>query len=93
MKKILLSIFAVALLSGCKGNGERVQPTQSADNYRVELLFEVDGVKVYRFYDGRTVYFTNANGKCRYTDEQVICNGKTTTVISTDVETMCNANN
>lgn len=90
MKKILLSIFAVALLSGCKGDGDRVQPTQSADNYRVELLFEVDGVKVYRFWDGlRPVYFTNTNGKCGYTTTQK--SGKATSYI--DVETMCNANN
>lgn len=90
MKKILLSIFAVAILSGCNGDGDRVQPTQSSDNYRVELLFEVDGVKVYRFVDGlHYVYFTNTNGKCGYTATQ--SNGKVTT--RHDVETMCNANN
>lgn len=94
MKKILLSIFAVALLSGCVGQGERVQTTKSCDNYTVVFLFEVDSVRVYRFRDaGHYVYFTNTNGVCRYTDEQVISNGKTTMVISTDVETLCNANN
>lgn len=93
MKKILLSIFAVAMLSGCNGDGDRVQTLQSSDNFRVEFLFEVDGVKVYRFRDGlRDVYFTNTNGKCGYTDEQVISNGKTSMVVSTDIETMCNAN-
>ena len=94
MKKILLSIFAVAMLSGCKGNGERVQPTQSKDDFKVEFLFEVDEVKVYRFYDaGNYIYFTNTSGRCGYTKERVVSNGKTTMVISTDVETMCNANN
>lgn len=97
MKKILLSIFAVAMLSGCThtGQGERVQLTKTHDErFNVQFLFEADGVKVYRFVDdGRYIYFTNANGKCRYTDEQVISNGKTTMVVSTDVETMCNANN
>lgn len=89
MKKILLSIFAVAMLSGCRGDGDRVQTSQSCDNYRVELLFEVDGVKVYRFRDGlRDVYFTNTNGKCGYTATQT--NGKATTYH--DIETMCNDN-
>ena len=88
MKIILPSIFAIALLSGCRGDGDRVQTSQSSDNYRVELLFEVDGVKVYRFRDGlRDVYFTNTNGKCGYTTTQT--NGKATTYH--DIETMCNA--
>lgn len=97
MKKILISIFAVALLSGCThtGQGECVQLTKTHDeSFNVQFLFEADGVKVYRFVDnGRYIYFTNTNGVCRYTDEQVICNGKTTTVICTDVETMCNTTN
>ena len=36
---------------------------QKLKDYRVEFLFECNGVKVYRFFDsGDCVYFTNANG-------------------------------
>ena len=39
---------------------------QRLKNYNVKFLFECDGVKVYRFYDGKYIYFTNANGVTQY---------------------------
>lgn len=39
---------------------------QRLKDYSVKFLFECDGVKVYRFYDGKYVYFTNANGMTKY---------------------------
>ncbi len=40
---------------------------QRLKDYDVELLFECNGVKVYRFMDGaRRVYFTDANGMTKY---------------------------
>lgn len=63
MKKLLL-IALVAILSSCQ---KEAQTTEKAGNYEVQFLFEVDGCKIYRFYDGRTVYFSDCRGKI---DEQ-----------------------
>jgi hypothetical protein len=56
MKKILLLLIIVSILS-CKGKA--IEQTSNGD-FEVEYLFEKDGVKVYRFWDGGSVhYFTN----------------------------------
>lgn len=39
---------------------------QRLKDYHVRFLFECDGVKVYQFYNGNYVYFTNANGMTKY---------------------------
>ncbi|WP_289745003.1 DUF4884 domain-containing protein [Paramuribaculum intestinale] len=63
---ILAAVLCAVCLSGCEKQTVKT-PTSVNQNtdkdYKVTLLFEVDGIKVYRFYDGRAVYFTNANGK------------------------------
>lgn len=71
--KLALSILALLALTltGCeedpRGKISTVQQPKEDIDYQVTFLFEVDGVKVYRFYDkGRRVYFTNANGKTEY---------------------------
>ncbi len=38
-------------------------PSANNTTYQVQYLFEHDGCKVYRFYDGYYVYFTNCNGE------------------------------
>lgn len=86
VKQTLLSILLVAMFSSCAGNGQSVQTSKSSGNYDVQFLFEVDHVKVYRFYDaGRWIYFTNTNGSCAYTYH----NGK----VAEHIETMCNTEN
>lgn len=57
MKKILLFI-AVVSLSSCMGDGIESTKTNN-DEYKVTYLFEKDGIKVYRFYDGNYHYFTS----------------------------------
>ncbi len=58
MKKILL-IIAVVSLSSCMGDGIEKSKTNN-DEYQVTYLFEKDGIKVYRFYDGMEHhYFTS----------------------------------
>lgn len=45
--------------------------TSRTDNREisVDLLFEKDGVKVYRFMDGgRAIYYTDARGRTEWTD-------------------------
>lgn len=58
MKKLLL-IIAVAL-SACRGDA--ISVTKNGD-FKIEFLFEKDGCKMYRFYDGRTVYWSNCEGR------------------------------
>lgn len=62
MKKLLLFAM-VLLLASCMGEPQSVS---KKGDYKVEFLFEQDGCKVYRFYDGRTVYFSDCSGKTSY---------------------------
>lgn len=83
MKKlILLSVLAFAV-SSCgyeirkkpeppkpkltKEQIRKQEYEQRLKDYDVQFLFECNGVKVYRFIDGREViYFTDTNGMTRY---------------------------
>lgn len=66
MKKFLILFFALLLLSSCKKEAQEVFSTTNSE-IRVDFLFEVDGIKVYRFYDnGHFVYFTNRTGNTEY---------------------------
>lgn len=61
MKKIILFVSVIFLLVSCKENkGINIPTSDSINEIKVEKLFVVDGITVYRFYDGgRVVYFTN----------------------------------
>lgn len=64
MKKISLLLLIILLFTGCakKGLSEDLEVV-SNDDFQVSLLFEVDGVKVYRFKDARRWrYFTVGDG-------------------------------
>lgn len=55
MKKLCLAmLLSCSLLAGCTVYPETSEITKS--NFRVELCFEKDGYKVYRFTDGNTGY-------------------------------------
>ena len=63
MKKVLIACLLLTFTS-CVKEGVQVEIVNSVSDYRVEKLFEVDGVSVYRFKDGkRYVYFTNRKGE------------------------------
>lgn len=80
-KLILLSVLAF-MVSSCgyeirkkpeqpkpKLTKEQIQKKEyekKLEDYNVTFLFECDGIKVYRFYDGKYIYFTNANGVTQY---------------------------
>jgi hypothetical protein len=54
------------LVVGCGANGVSVTNanTPSQENFDITFLFEVDGVKIYRFRDAFTYrYFATGNGK------------------------------
>lgn len=91
MKKIiLLFVSVIFLLVSCNENkGINVPTSDSINEIKVEKLFVVDGITVYRFYDGgRVVYFTNKNGKVKAFHEEY---DPATKIIRTKVvETLCN---
>ena len=68
---ITLSVIA-CLLFGCQSDKQPEEVKNSSnDSYKVEMLFEIDGVTVYRFLDnGRYIYFTNRDGEAGYTYRQ-----------------------
>jgi hypothetical protein len=57
MKKILGLLLAGVLLTGCYKDPQ--SSTTVGNGFQVEFLFEKDGIKMYRFFDGgRHHYFT-----------------------------------
>ena len=72
-----LTLVAALLLTSCINEPMSVEHTGKNDEFSVEYLFEKDGIKVYRFYDGRYHYFTTGgttmstytSGKQTYTEE------------------------
>ena len=70
MKYLLIIILFISIGCGTKSQ----QSVQSSNSkFDVELLFEVDGCKVYRFEDGmHHRYFTNCKGSTSWTQS----NGK-----------------
>lgn len=90
MKKIILLVSVIFLLVSCNENkGIDVPTSDSINEIKVEKLFVVDGITVYRFYDGgRVVYFTNKKGeiKARHDEYDTV----TKTIRTKVVETSCN---
>ncbi len=72
LRTVTLSTLCLVslLLAGC---GRAPVSTSRTNNPEVpvDLLFEHDGVKVYRFYDnGHTVYYTDARGATAWEQSQ-----------------------
>lgn len=89
MQEILIVIAS----SQSQSNGTPVKTTDSENNFKVVKIFEIDGVSVYRFYDGGNyVYFTNSNGKVQSISRRTHYNPATkTTMVDTEItETICN---
>lgn len=86
MKKIVILAILGLVMCGCANQGEKQDIETGNKDMNVVFLFEVDGVRVYRFRDaGRYVYFTNTNGKCQY--DYTVSTGKTT--YTERMETIC----
>lgn len=63
MKRFTL-VFLALLFVSCKKEGTSVPSENAKEDFRIEFLFECDGIKMYRFYDcGEVRYFTTGNGK------------------------------
>jgi hypothetical protein len=66
----LLALLTVILISSCARSAKGIARTDNPD-IDVELLFEKDGIKVYRFYDyGSARYFTDARGSVEWREQQ-----------------------
>ena len=90
MKKIILFVLVIFLLVSCNDNkGINVPTSDSINEIKVEKLFVVDDITVYRFYDGRrVVYFTNKKGVVNALHGEYDPATKTTR--TKVVETLCN---
>lgn len=73
MKKILTIVLLSTLLIGCVNEPQSTSVT--GNGFKVEYLFEKDGIKVYRFNDGGKYHYfttrgetmtTQPNGKSNY---------------------------
>lgn len=77
-----LWVFLCLVLLGCTKDPVSSSSTNNPE-VSVSLLFEHDGIKVYRFSDdGHHIYYTDARGKTAWQQS----NGKTTTYV--EVETV-----
>ena len=91
MKKIIVLLVAIIFLCvSCNENkGINVPKSDSINDIKVEKLFVVDGIIVYRFCDGRrVVYFTNKKGEVKALHSEYDPTTKTTE--TKVVETLCN---
>jgi hypothetical protein len=84
MKKLI--IIALLFASCDEGREPEKEVKSTNESYRIQLLFSVDGCKVYRFYDkGEWRYFANTKGSVSsYHSEQ---SGKTRTTEQHSIET------
>ena len=65
MKKVLIGLTLSLFLTSCFGEPTEVVETNNND-FDVELLFEIDGCRVYRFWDRGYKYFTTCNGSVEW---------------------------
>ena len=81
IKGIIIAILLSVVFVGCINPGYSVITNDSKAGFQIEYLFECDGIKMYRFYDGGHYrYFTTGNGRMTdslefngsHTDETVI---------------------
>ena len=79
MKKIFL-VLVIVLFASCKR--ESISTERNAD-FELELLFEKDGCKMYRFNDGRWVYWSTCEGQTSWVES----NGKTSTTHEVNTNT------
>lgn len=68
ISRLLLEVAALALLSlvfSCHQDPIKTESTE-VNGIKLELLFEKDGCKVYRFYDGRYIYWSDCSGRIEH---------------------------
>lgn len=84
MKKALI-LLATVIFTGCMKDGQDKVLTSNS-NFEVQLLFEKDDCKIYRFIDGgHAVYWTNCDGRIESVYQQ--SNGKSSYEVRVQNET------
>jgi uncharacterized lipoprotein YehR (DUF1307 family) len=67
--KHLVPVLVSVLLTSCGPREPIKEVSTNNPEYNVQLLFEVDGCKVYRFADsGRILYFTTCQGSISWSE-------------------------
>ena len=57
------SVLLAVVITGCYSQAQQKEQTTNSE-FKLELLFEKNGCKIYRFLDGgRAVYWTDCRGK------------------------------
>ena len=74
MKRILLTAIVIATMTGCFNEPQSIELAGKDNKFEVEYLFEKDGIKMYRFMDGRHYHYFTSNGQTISTQTS----GKTT---------------
>lgn len=76
--KTIIIIAAALMLLACNEKPCNASNAERIESHSVELLFEKDGCKVYRFEDrDNDIYFTDCRGKTEY--ERTVHRGKIVT--------------
>ena len=57
------AMILALMLSGCLGEPQSTENTGKNGEFHVEYLFEKDGIKMYRFYDGGRFHYFTTNGE------------------------------
>lgn len=67
--KVFILILIILIISSCINKAKKKADTNNS-SFDVELLFETDGCKVYRFRDaGELIYFTNCKGSTNWSEK------------------------
>ncbi len=87
---VLAALVTTAMLVGC--GHEAVQSASAGNNVKVDLLFQSEGVRVYRFYDaGHYHYYAVPAGgvsAATFSDWSENCGKNCTHTVSDDVPTV-----
>jgi hypothetical protein len=58
-----LAVGVILLVVGCFNEPQSVELTGKDYKFQIEYLFEKDGIKMYRFYDGGNYHYFTTNGE------------------------------
>lgn len=56
-------ILGSVMLSGCLNEPMSTEHTGKDDKFQIEFLFEKDGLRMYRFYDGGNYHYFTTRGE------------------------------
>ena len=63
MKKTILFLGFLFVLTGCYNEPQSTEHTGRNSEIEVQFLFEKDGIKVYRFFDGGHAHYFTSQGE------------------------------